>query len=171
MKTLKVWGGNLDGRARGLLQYHGAGPGRWAGRLFQPHNFPRGALDDLDAGRNELGNPVTKKVPIANIVAAIMTGDHEWVQAVIGDPIEHSKSPLIQGFWLDKLGIGYAAVAALIGAQPSEIVFTSGMGIVNQIKRMNAADRAALPMHVMLSQVPSGKGNPTHVLEPVEIGG
>ena len=52
-----------------------------------------------------------------------------------------------------------------------EIVFTSGMGIVNQIKRMNAADRAALPMHVMLSQVPSGKGNPTHVLEPVEIGG
>lgn len=30
-----------DGRARGLLNYHGAGPGRWAGRLIQPQNFPR----------------------------------------------------------------------------------------------------------------------------------
>jgi DNA polymerase len=31
-----------DGRARGALQYHGAGQtGRWAGRLWQPQNFPR----------------------------------------------------------------------------------------------------------------------------------
>lgn len=30
-----------DNRVRGLLNYHGAGPGRWAGRLVQPQNFPR----------------------------------------------------------------------------------------------------------------------------------
>lgn len=30
-----------DGRARGLLHYHGAGPGRWAGRLIQPQNLYR----------------------------------------------------------------------------------------------------------------------------------
>jgi len=30
-----------DGRIRGLLNYHGAGPGRWAGRLVQPQNFAR----------------------------------------------------------------------------------------------------------------------------------
>lgn len=30
-----------DGCVRFLLQYHGAGPGRWAGRLVQPQNFPR----------------------------------------------------------------------------------------------------------------------------------
>jgi len=30
-----------DNRIRGLLQYHGAGPGRWAGRLVQPQNYPR----------------------------------------------------------------------------------------------------------------------------------
>lgn len=30
-----------DNRMRGLLAYHGAGPGRWAGRLVQPQNFPR----------------------------------------------------------------------------------------------------------------------------------
>lgn len=30
-----------DARIRFLLQYHGAGPGRWAGRLVQPQNFKR----------------------------------------------------------------------------------------------------------------------------------
>lgn len=30
-----------DGRVRGLLQYHGAATGRWAGRLVQPQNFPK----------------------------------------------------------------------------------------------------------------------------------
>jgi DNA polymerase len=38
-----------DMRARGLLLYHGAVPtGRWAGRLIQPQNFPRGTVDDVE---------------------------------------------------------------------------------------------------------------------------
>jgi DNA polymerase len=32
-----------DGRARGLLLYHGAGTGRWTGKLLQPQNFVRGS--------------------------------------------------------------------------------------------------------------------------------
>lgn len=32
-------------RAYGLLRFHGAGTGRWAGTLFQPHNLPRKSLD------------------------------------------------------------------------------------------------------------------------------
>lgn len=35
-----------DSRIRGLLQYHGAAPGRWAGRLVQPQNFPRVDYDE-----------------------------------------------------------------------------------------------------------------------------
>lgn len=35
----------FDGRARGLLAYHGTSPGRQTGSLFQPHNFPRGTLE------------------------------------------------------------------------------------------------------------------------------
>lgn len=35
-----------DGRIRGLLQYHGAGTGRWAGRLVQPQNFPRPTIKE-----------------------------------------------------------------------------------------------------------------------------
>jgi DNA polymerase len=66
-----------DGRARGLLQYHGAGTGRWAGRILQPQNFPRGTIQ-LD-----------KEAPDPQIVVdAIMTGDHEYVEQLLGPPIE-----------------------------------------------------------------------------------
>jgi len=61
-----------DGRARGLLQYHGATPGRWLGRLLQPQNFPRPSVTIEDP---------------EELVAAIKTGDaaalREW-----GEPVE-----------------------------------------------------------------------------------
>lgn len=43
-----------DGRVRGLLQYHGASTGRWAGRLVQIHNLPRSNMSDLDLARQIL---------------------------------------------------------------------------------------------------------------------
>jgi len=49
-----------DGRARGLLQYHGARTGRWSGQLIQPQNFPR---------------PILEKMPDPeDLVTAIKTG-------------------------------------------------------------------------------------------------
>ncbi len=41
----------LDGRVRGLFQYHKASTGRWAGRLVQVQNLPRNDLKDLDVAR------------------------------------------------------------------------------------------------------------------------
>lgn len=38
-----------DDRVRGLLLYHGAGTGRWTGKLIQPQNFPRGEVDDIES--------------------------------------------------------------------------------------------------------------------------
>lgn len=38
-----------DGRAHGVLLYHGAATGRWAGRHFQPQNLPRPTIDDVDS--------------------------------------------------------------------------------------------------------------------------
>ena len=38
-----------DGRAHGVLLYHGAATGRWAGRHFQPQNLPRPTIDDTDS--------------------------------------------------------------------------------------------------------------------------
>lgn len=37
-----------DDRIRGCFMYHGAGTGRWSGRLIQPQNFPRGEFGDVD---------------------------------------------------------------------------------------------------------------------------
>lgn len=55
-----------DGRARGLLQYHAAHPGRWGGRLLQPQNFPRGGLVYPDS---------KKGVSTEEVVGLIMAGD------------------------------------------------------------------------------------------------
>ena len=72
-----------DGRARGLLQYHGAGPGRWAGRLLQPQNFPRGSLRVGDG----LPDPEV-------LVDAILTGDPDYVECLFGPAVEAVVSSL-----------------------------------------------------------------------------
>lgn len=46
------------------------------------------------------------------------------------------------------------------------IVYTTGTGIVGQIRRMDSGDRANMPMELRLDQVPSKQGNPTNVLTP-----
>ena len=54
-----------DGRLRGMFLYHGAGTGRWAGRLVQLHNLPRG-LPGLD---------------IQNAIDDVLGGDLQSVEA------------------------------------------------------------------------------------------
>jgi DNA polymerase len=76
-----------DGRVRGAVQYHGAGTGRWAGRLFQPHNFPRPTLKHETW--NEKTNAFEKvSVDWQLVYDAIMSGDAEYVALLYGDPIE-----------------------------------------------------------------------------------
>ncbi len=60
-----------DGRARGLLQYHGTGPGRSTGRLLQPQNFPRPTL----------------KIPPEKVRDAILTGSASIVAHEVGEPL------------------------------------------------------------------------------------
>ena len=40
-----------DQRAKGLLQFYGAGTGRWAGRLIQVQNLPQNHISDLEMAR------------------------------------------------------------------------------------------------------------------------
>lgn len=40
---------NEDGRIRGTGLYHGAGTGRWSGKLVQPQNLPRGLFKDVNS--------------------------------------------------------------------------------------------------------------------------
>lgn len=71
-------GRNADGRARGFLQFHAAGTGRWAGRRFQPQNLKR---------------PEDKK-GVERAITTILAGDADMVElahgpalSVIGDTI------------------------------------------------------------------------------------
>lgn len=65
-----------DGRARGLLAYHGASTGRWAGRLIQPQNLPR--VDEERDG------------PAVEIVLSLLASNHgparthDTIEAIFG---------------------------------------------------------------------------------------
>ncbi len=69
-----------DARARGLVMYHGASTGRWAGMGIQPHNFPRGRKDinkNMDAAWD-----------------AIHHADLLDIELCYGDPMEFLSSAL-----------------------------------------------------------------------------
>lgn len=69
-----------DGRVRGSLLYHGAGTGRWAGRLIQPQNFPsRGVLEH---------HVVEQAIPL------ILAGDDAAVDLIYGPPLQVLSSAL-----------------------------------------------------------------------------
>lgn len=78
LKRMRECVSTHDGRVRGTAQYHAASPGRWGGRLFQPHNFPRGTID---------GSPEEK-------VGVIMSGDPTMVEVLLGPAVESVVSSL-----------------------------------------------------------------------------
>lgn len=116
-----------DGRARGLLQYHGTGPGRSAGRLFQPHNFPRGTTR------------VDGKAPDPEaLVEAIMTGDPDYVEMLFGPPVEAVVSGLRHAIIAapgrvllsgDYAGIQARTVLAVAGQHDKTALMAAGVDI------------------------------------------
>jgi DNA polymerase len=65
-------GRSADGRARGLLQFHAASTGRWAGRRFQPQNIKR---------------PTLKKKAVAAAIEIVLSGDVDLVDCIYGEPL------------------------------------------------------------------------------------
>lgn len=84
----------IDNRARGLIQYHGASTGRFAGRLLQPHNFPKGV----------------KEAAQKEIVDAVMDGDAEWFALMYGDRSMDALSHALRGTIIAPKGKLIAAV-------------------------------------------------------------
>jgi DNA polymerase len=63
-------GTSRDSRARGMLQFHAASTGRWAGRRFQPQNIRRPRSENVDA-----------------LIEAVATGSADFVRMVHGEPL------------------------------------------------------------------------------------
>lgn len=88
-----------DGRARGLLQYHGAHPGRWAGRRIQPHNMPR----PRDAITQENINDVLDRLPRREPDLL------EYVRLLYGSPMQ-MLSDCLRGFIVAAPGHSFVGV-------------------------------------------------------------
>lgn len=70
-----------DERMRGLLLYHGAGTGRWAGKLIQPQNFPArskalgdgfDAADWIELVRAHMGDTIELSYPLLEVLAMML---------------------------------------------------------------------------------------------------
>lgn len=81
-----------DGRIRGAFQYNGAGQtGRWAGRLVQPHNLPRGEWKFPKK---------TKAACIETMVEAVKTRDLDFVNMVSPLPLGKTLSSLLRSVFI-----------------------------------------------------------------------
>lgn len=107
----------LNGRIHGLLQYHGAGTGRWAGRLVQPQNFPRGGLSFAkdEKGREYHGMKGGEFIEL--LIDTIKTRDADILSFHYGDPMEAIASAL-RGMFVPSPGkVFYVADFAAIEAR------------------------------------------------------
>ena len=79
-KFRRVLQSEIGGRLYGLLLYYGARPGRWAGRIFQPHNLPRPKHKQwqidlfIDAVRNGDAELLFDEAEIPEIAASSLRG-------------------------------------------------------------------------------------------------
>lgn len=91
---------NSDGRARGLIAYYGANTGRFAGRIIQPHNMPRGSVEGS----------------MVDLCDAIKTKDRDHIDLLYGDPMEAMSSAIrgaiIAGADYDLICSDYSSVEA-----------------------------------------------------------
>lgn len=68
-----------DGRARGLLAYHGTNTGRWAGRLIQPQNFKR---VDVEKEGNKVAGAIA-------LIETLPSHDaHDMIAMLHGSPMD-----------------------------------------------------------------------------------
>lgn len=87
---------NGDDRLRGLMVYHGAHTGRWAGRRVQPQNFPRPTVENPESyipavmnGRYDeidlLDNPVDVVASLLRsmLIGDFLIGDYSAIEAIV----------------------------------------------------------------------------------------
>jgi DNA polymerase len=90
-----------DGRVRDSLMYHGAGTGRWAGKLMQPHNLTKATIK------------VTE-----HTVALLKRGDAELIEEyypdVLGFVSSHLRAMLIPARGHRFIAADYAAIEARV---------------------------------------------------------
>lgn len=138
-----------DGRARGLMVYHGTTPGRQTARLVQPHNFPRPTVDSVI----EIEDPL----PLVNL---IKKGDWQLVEDCYGPAVETivstlryalAAAPGAEYFSGDYSGIQARTVLALAGQHDKAAMMAAGLDVyidlgadIHHLSKPNWDDKAAV---------------------------
>lgn len=107
-----------DGYLRDMMMYHGASTGRWSGKGLQPHNFPRGNVENMEEA-----------------CEAVLTEDIAYIRAMYGEVIT-LLSGTLRGLIVappgrDLMVADYAAIEArvvlwLAGQEDALDVFRTG---------------------------------------------
>lgn len=131
-----------DGALRGLLLYHAASTGRWAGRLVQPQNFPRGDISH-----------------VTHFIEAVLAGDYEYVDlfyhpvAVISALL---RSMLVARDEHDLIAGDFSAIEARV------LNWLAGQeDVLAHFRAYDAGDRAHDPYVIMASRMGEGVGRQT----------
>jgi DNA polymerase len=124
------------GLVRGMLQYYGASrTGRWAGRLIQLQNLPRGSIKELDAAVAMIDAGATD-----DQIAAVFGGLLDVVTSALRSCIV--APPGMELVVADFSQIEARVVAWLSGQQDALDVFTSGEDIyVHTAAKIGSKDR------------------------------
>lgn len=132
-----------DGRVRYTIQYHGAGTGRWAGRLFQPHNFPRGKIE----GGHAPEALVTAILYALTDPAAAVA----YIQDIFGDPIAAVAS-----------GLRHAIIAApghvfhtgdFAGIEMRDVLGLAGQTDKLELLRLNDAGEKPVDVYLDMAEL------------------
>jgi len=87
---------NGDNRLRGLMVYHGAHTGRWAGRRVQPQNFPRPTVESPES-----------------YIPAVLNNNYDGID-ILENPVDVVSS-LLRGMLTGNFLIGdYASIEAIV---------------------------------------------------------
>lgn len=137
-------------RARYLLQYYGAVTGRWAARLWQPHNLPRGLLQVWNG--EKLAPPphdqLYRAIMMGKAAVEVLWGKRNVLKAIASSLRFAMIAPPDKAlFWADFSGIEMRTVIALSGS-PRAAELARGEDVYSGMAVMiyNLAIRPGAPM-------------------------
>ena len=123
-----------DGRVRYSMQYHGARTGRWAGRLIQIQNYPRGEIEERQGLTPDI------------LADAIMTRDIDhirelWGPDIFSAVISSLRSCIVPAQGKTLVAGDYAAVEArnllsMAGQHDKVELMHSGVDVYNEMASM-----------------------------------
>lgn len=139
-----------SGALRGLLQYYGAArTGRWAGRIVQPQNLPRGAMRDPIGGADQIVSGMADAFDVADAEGVdVMTAASSMIRAtLIPDEFEDGGV-----FFAPDYGQIEARVIAWLAGQDDILrVFESGEDVYVYTAKQIGSDSRQLGKVVVLA--------------------